>query len=91
MSDTNNTTNASASAEEIIDSAAAAAAARTQAAVDAVLSSRWSWKRITMYAGVAVVATAATYLGVKVMRKPKAVQAVADAAAAVVDAAIPAA
>lgn len=56
-------------------------------AVVAAPQKRWGWKRISMYAGVAVVATAATYVGVKIMRKPKAVEAVADAAAAVVDAA----
>lgn len=69
-----------------------------QPAADAIItdaavteSKRWGWKRISMYAGAAVVVTAVTYVSVKVLRKPKAVAAMADAASAMADAVAPAA
>lgn len=73
---------------DVIDKAVERA---TSALSDITPKRRWGWKRISVVAGVAVVATAATYVGVKVMGKPKAVAAVADAATAVADAVVPAA
>lgn len=87
MNDTTNT-------QTVNDAAANQTAAADQtgstaaAAPEAALAKRWNWKHVSAYAGAVVLATAASYVGLKLIRKPKVM---ADAAAAVVDAVTPAA